>query len=45
MKSNDFVYVFLFKGTFSEENHNTSTYEEIVNILKELESENDDIGS
>ncbi|XP_026805117.1 centrosomal protein of 131 kDa isoform X2 [Rhopalosiphum maidis] len=28
---------------FSEEKHKTSTYDEIVNILKELESENNDI--
>ncbi|VVC30067.1 Hypothetical protein CINCED_3A008063 [Cinara cedri] len=29
--------------TFCKENHKTSTYDEIVNILKELESENNDI--
>lgn len=35
----------MFKDTIRDENHKTSTYDEIVNILKELESENNDIGS
>lgn len=30
---------------FCKEKHETTTYDEIVNILKELESENNDIGS
>lgn len=35
----------MFKDVLHKEHYKTSTYDEIVNILKELESENDDIGS
>jgi len=39
------MWFMCLKDAFSEEKPNSSTYDEIVNILKELESENNDIGS